>query len=43
MDLWPESLEIAGGVKNKTVLNYYKSLVQNFILNLKDTDYIQRI
>ena len=34
MDLWSESLEIAGGVKNKTV-NYYKSLVQNFILNLK--------
>lgn len=30
MDLWPESLEIAGGVKNKTVLNYYQKLVQKF-------------
>lgn len=30
MDLWPESLEIAGGVKNKTVLNYYKRVVQGF-------------
>ena len=23
MDLWPESLSIAGGIKNKFVLNYY--------------------
>ncbi|MBA5794021.1 glycosyltransferase family 4 protein [Flavobacterium sp. xlx-214] len=30
MDLWPESLEIAGGVKNKSVLNYYKRVVQGF-------------
>ncbi|OPC58300.1 glycosyltransferase family 4 protein [Elizabethkingia bruuniana] len=35
MDLWPESLEIAGGVKNKTVLNYYKSLVQKFYTESK--------
>lgn len=33
MDLWPESLEIAGGVKNKTVLNYYKNLIISFYKN----------
>lgn len=30
MDLWPESLEIAGGVKNKFVLNYYEKVVKKF-------------
>ncbi|WP_313636329.1 glycosyltransferase family 4 protein [Empedobacter sp.] len=30
MDLWPESLEIAGGVKNKRILSYYKRVVQCF-------------
>jgi glycosyltransferase involved in cell wall biosynthesis len=30
MDLWPESLEIAGGVKNKFVLNFFKRMVQKF-------------
>lgn len=30
MDLWPESLQIAGGVKNTRVLNYYTQLVQKF-------------
>lgn len=30
MDLWPESLEIAGGVKNKFVLNYYSKVVKKF-------------
>lgn len=33
MDLWPESLEIAGGVKNKFVLNYFKNLVIKFYKN----------
>ncbi len=30
MDLWPESLEIAGGVKNKWILSYFKRLVIKF-------------
>lgn len=33
MDLWPESLEIAGGVKNGFVLNYFKDLVIKFYKN----------
>jgi glycosyltransferase involved in cell wall biosynthesis len=33
MDLWPESLSIAGGVKNKIVLSYYKSVVKSFYKN----------
>lgn len=33
MDLWPESLEIAGGVKNKKILDYYKKVVQGFYKN----------
>lgn len=35
MDLWPESLEIAGGVKNKLVLNYFRKLVIKFYSNSK--------
>jgi glycosyltransferase involved in cell wall biosynthesis len=30
MDLWPESLEIAGGIKNKVVLNFFARMVRNF-------------
>lgn len=30
MDLWPESLQIAGGVKNKSILNYYTRLIHKF-------------
>ena len=33
MDLWPESLSIAGGVKNKMVLGYYESVVKIFYKN----------
>lgn len=33
MDLWPESLETAGGVKNKFVLQYYRDLVVSFYKN----------
>lgn len=33
MDLWPESLSIAGGVKNKMVLGFYESVVKNFYKN----------
>ncbi len=33
MDLWPESLEIAGGIKNKLVLNYFKNLATKFYRN----------
>lgn len=33
MDLWPESLSIAGGVKNKFVLNYYTKVVKKFYRN----------
>lgn len=30
MDLWPESLEIAGGIKNRFVLNFFTKMVQKF-------------
>ncbi len=30
MDLWPESLEMVGGVKNKLVLNYFTNLIRKF-------------
>lgn len=30
MDLWPESLEIAGGIKNKFVLNFFTKMIQRF-------------
>jgi len=33
MDLWPESLSIAGGVKNKFVLNYYTKVIKKFYKN----------
>lgn len=33
MDLWPESLSIAGGVKNKFVLNYYTNVIKKFYKN----------
>lgn len=33
MDLWPESLEIAGGVKNKFVLGFFKNMVIRFYKN----------
>ena len=33
MDLWPESLEIAGGVKNKFVLEFFKNMVIRFYKN----------
>lgn len=33
MDLWPESLEIAGGVKNKFVLNFFKKMAITFYNN----------
>lgn len=33
MDLWPESLEIAGGVKNRFILNYFKNIVIKFYKN----------
>lgn len=33
MDLWPESLAIAGGIKNKLVLNYFKKLAVKFYKN----------
>lgn len=33
MDLWPESLEIAGGIKNKFVLNFFEKMVINFYEN----------
>ena len=33
MDLWPESLEILGGVKNKFVLNLFTKMVTNFYEN----------
>jgi glycosyltransferase involved in cell wall biosynthesis len=33
MDLWPESLEIAGGVKNKLILNFFKKMVITFYKN----------
>ena len=33
MDLWPESLEILGGVKNKFVLSYFTRMVTKFYKN----------
>ena len=33
MDLWPETLSIAGGIHNKLVLKYYNSVVKNFYNN----------
>ena len=33
MDLWPESLEILGGVKNKFILNFFKKMVITFYKN----------
>ncbi|OWK73535.1 glycosyltransferase WbuB [Flavobacteriaceae bacterium JJC] len=33
MDLWPESLEIAGGIKNKFILNFFKNMVIGFYKN----------
>lgn len=33
MDLWPESLSVAGGIKNKIIINYYKSVISNFYKN----------
>ena len=33
MDLWPETLKVAGGINNKLVLKYYESVVKNFYNN----------
>lgn len=33
MDLWPESLEILGGVRNKAILNIFTKMVINFYEN----------
>ena len=33
MDLWPETLIVAGGIKNKLVLKYYNSVVTSFYNN----------
>ncbi len=33
LDLWPESLEVAGGIKNKFVLNYFQKITVNFYKN----------
>jgi glycosyltransferase involved in cell wall biosynthesis len=30
MDLWPESLEMVGGIKNKWILSYFTKLIQKF-------------
>lgn len=30
MDLWPESLEMVGGIKNKLILGYFTKLIQRF-------------
>ena len=35
MDLWPESLETAGGIKNKLVLNIFRKMVISFYKNSK--------
>ena len=35
MDLWPETLSAAGGIKNKLVLKYYNSVVTSFYINSK--------
>ena len=33
MDLWPETLKVAGGINNQFVLKYYKYVVTNFYNN----------
>jgi len=33
MDLWPETLSVAGGIQNKLVLKYYNSVVTSFYNN----------
>lgn len=33
MDLWPETLSVAGGIHNKLVLSYYNSVVTSFYHN----------
>lgn len=33
MDLWPESLSIAGGVKNEFILKYYSNVIKGFYKN----------
>ena len=33
MDLWPETLKVAGGINNKFVLKYYESVVKSFYNN----------
>lgn len=33
MDLWPESLSIAGGVRNKWILGYYERVIKKFYTN----------
>lgn len=33
MDLWPESLSIAGGIENKFILNYYARVIKRFYKN----------
>lgn len=33
MDLWPETLSVAGGIQNKLVLKYYNSVVTRFYNN----------
>ena len=33
MDLWPETLSVAGGIQNKLVLKYYNSVVISFYNN----------
>lgn len=33
MDLWPESLSIAGGVKNEFILRYYRNVIKGFYKN----------
>lgn len=35
MDLWPESLSVAGGIKNKYILGYYDYVVKGFYKNSK--------
>ena len=33
LDLWPESLQIAGGINNRFVLNFFRRMVQYFYAN----------
>lgn len=35
MDLWPESLVVSGGVKNKFIINFFKKMVITFYKNSK--------